>query len=140
MLGGLPIGWPPFFDSRKESQMNHTIVMRAWNSENGRSEETGEQLSTYQLAKSITLENFAALLDDYLNLGAKGFREGKEAGLQLRFTHRTLQRLVVCFAFGLIAGLSEQEFTDPRNETAIQTAIKITQMMEAGELPFGFYI
>jgi hypothetical protein len=119
---------------------NHTIIMRAWDSETGRNVETGEQLSTYQVAKSITVENFAALLDDFLNLGGKGFREGKQVGLQLRTTHRTLQRQVICFAFGLIAGLSEQEFTDPRNETAIQTAKKITQMLEAGELPFGMYI
>jgi hypothetical protein len=119
---------------------NHTIIMRAWDSETGRNVETGERLSTYQVAKSLTVENFASLLDDFLNLGGKGFREGKQVGLQLRTTHRTLQRQVICFAFGLIAGLSEQEFTDPRNETAIQTAKKITQMLEAGELPFGMYI
>jgi hypothetical protein len=51
-----------------------------------------------------------------------GIREGKEIGLMLRFTHHTLQGLAMCFAFGLIAGLSEQEFTDPRNETAIQSS------------------
>ena len=119
---------------------NHTIIMRAWDSQTGRNVETGERLSTYQVAKSLTVENFASLLDDFLNLGGKGFREGKQVGLQLRTTHRTLQRQVICFAFGLIAGLSEQEFTDPRNETAIQTAKKITQMLEAGELPFGLYI
>ena len=73
-------------------------------------------------------------------MGGKDFREGKEIGLQLRFTHRTLQRLVICFAFGLIAGLSEQEYTDPRNETAIQPAKKIAQMLEDGELPLGLYI
>jgi hypothetical protein len=74
-------------------------------------------------------------LDEFLNLGGKDFREGKEIGLQLRFTHRTLQRLVICFAFGLIAGLSEQEYTDPRKETAIQTAKKISKLLEDGELP-----
>ena len=119
---------------------NHTIIMRAWDSQTGRNVETGERFSTYQVAKSLTVENLAALLDDFLNLGGKGFREGKQVGLQLRTTHRTLQRQVICFALGLIAGLSEQEFTDPRNETAIQTAKKITQMLEAGELPFGLYI
>jgi hypothetical protein len=46
----------------------------------------------------------------------------------------------VCFAFGLIAGLSEQEYTDPRNETAIQTAKKVAQMLENDDLPFGLYI
>ena len=117
-----------------------TIHLKVWNSETGLNEETGETLNTYQIAKSLSLENFAALLDDFLNLGGKGFREGKEAGLQLRSTHRTLQRLVICFAFGLIAGLSEQEYTDPRNETAIQTAKKVAQMLAEDELPLGPYI
>ena len=40
----------------------------------------------------------------------------------------------------MIVGLSEQAYTDPRNETAIQTAKKVAQMLEGGELPFGFYI
>ena len=117
-----------------------TIYLRAYDSETGRTEVTGESLSTYQVAKSLTHENFAALLDEFLNSGGKDFREGKEIGLQLRFTHRTLQRLVICFTFGLIAGLSEQEYTDPRNETAIQTAKIISQMVEEGELPLGLYI
>ena len=80
------------------------------------------------------------MLDEYINLGGKDFREGKEIGLQLRSTHRTLQRLAICFAFGIIVGLSEQEYTDPRNETAIQTAKKIVQMLEDGDLPLGLYI
>jgi hypothetical protein len=119
---------------------NDTIKIRAYNSETSRTEETGETFSVDTLAKSLTLKNFASMLDDFLNLGGKGYREGKQIGLQLRFTHRTLQRLVICFAFGMIAGLSEQEYTDPRNETAIQTAKKVVQMMEAGELLFGCYI
>ena len=117
-----------------------TIVLKEWNSESGRNEETGETLSTYTLARSMTAENFTALFDDFLNLGGKDFREGKEIGLQLRFTHRTLQRLAICFAFGIIAGLSEQEYTDARNETAIQTAKKIDKMLDDGELPLGLYI
>jgi hypothetical protein len=115
----------------------NTVKIKAYNSETSRNEETGETIDVYTLAKSLTLENFAAMLDDFLNLCGKGYCEGKEVGLQLRFTHRTLQRLVICFVFGLIAGLSEQEYTDPRNETAIQTAKKVVQLMEAGELPVG---
>ena len=117
-----------------------TIRIKEYNSESGRYEDTDETLSTHILARSMTPENFTALFDDFLNLGGKDFREGKETGLQLRSTHRTLQRLAICFAFGIIAGLSEQEYTDPRNETAIQTAQKIAQMLEADELPLGLYI
>ena len=119
---------------------NDTIKIRAYNSETSHTEETGETIDVYTLAKSLTLENFASMLDDFLNLGGKGYREGRQVGLQLRFTHRTLQRLVICFAFGMIAGLAEQEFTDPRNETAIQTAKKVVQLMESGDLPVGLYI
>ena len=119
---------------------SNTIHLKSWNNETGRNELTGEAIDVYTLARSMSPENFASLLDDYLNLGGKGFREGKEIGLQLRYTHRTLQRLIICFAFGLIAGLSEQEYTDPRNETAIQTARKVVELMQAGELPLGFYI
>ena len=57
-----------------------TIKLKDWNSDCSRLEETGESLSTYQVAKSLTSENFAALLDEYLNLGGKDFREGKEIG------------------------------------------------------------
>jgi len=106
---------------------SHTIRVKAYNPDTSRNEVSGETFDVYNLVKSLTLENFAALVEDYLNLGGKGYREGHEIGLQLRHTHRTLQRLVICFAFGLVAGLSEQEFTDPRNETAIQTAKKVVQ-------------
>jgi hypothetical protein len=118
----------------------NTIRIKLYNSDTSRNEETGQTIDVYTLAKSMTIDNFAAMLDDFLNLGGKGFREGKQIGLDLRFTHRTLQRLVICFAFGIISGLSEQEYTDPRNETAIQTAKKVVQLMESGELPVGLYI
>ena len=117
-----------------------TIQLKEYNSESGRFDDTGETLSTHTLARSMTSENFTALFDDFLNLGGKDFRNGKEVGLQLRFTHRTLQRLAVCFAFGIIVGLSEQDYTDARNETAIQTAQKVAEMLEAGEFPLGLYI
>ena len=119
---------------------NTIILLRAYNSETSRHEETGETLTTYQLARSMTELNFASLLDEYLNLGGKGFREGKQVGLQLRDTHRTLQRLVICFALGIVSGLAEQQYTDPRNETAIQTARRIVELISQGELPFGPYI
>ena len=117
-----------------------TITLKDWNSDCSRIEETGETISVYQVAKSMTIENFAALLDEYLNQGGKGLNEGKEIGLQMRFTHRTLQRLAICFAIGIITGLSEQEYKDARNETAIQTAQKVAEMLEAGEFPLGLYI
>ena len=117
-----------------------SIKLKDFNSDFSLIEETGETISTYQVAKSLTSGNFSILLDEYLNLGGKDFQEGKEIGLQLRSTHRTLQRLAICFAFGIIVGLSEQEYTDARNETVIQTAQKVAEILEAGEFPLGLYI
>ena len=110
------------------------------NPETNREEPSGETISIYTLARSMTPDNFTKLFDQYLNLGSKGFPEGKQIGLNLRFTHRTLQRLAICFALGLVIGLSEQQYSDARNETAIETAKKLARMVENGELPFGSYI
>ena len=117
-----------------------TIQLLQRNPETGREEPGDETISIYALARSMTPGNFTKLFDQYLNLGAKGFSEGKQIGLNLRSTHRTLQRLAICFAIGLIIGLSEQEHSDARNETAIKTAKIVAQMMEEDELPLGLYI
>ena len=117
-----------------------TIQLMQRNPETGREEPGDETISIYALARSMTPENFTKLFDQYLNLGSKGFSEGKQIGLNLRNTHRTLQRLAICFALGLVIGLSEQKYSDARNETAIETAKKLAQMAEAGDLPTGMYI
>jgi len=116
------------------------IYIKDWNPESRMTEPTGEVVSIYAIARSITPLNFAKLLDNYLNLGGKDFRDGKVIGLHLRHSHRTLQRLAVCFALGLIVGLSEQEHVDARNEEAIKSAKKLAQMLKAGTLPTGFFI
>ena len=116
------------------------IQIKEWNSATSSTEVTGESVSTHSIAKSLTPDNFVKLFDEYLNLGGKDFQNGKEVGLKLRSTHRTLQRQAICFAFGLIVGLSEQTYSDPRNEVAIQTAKKVNEMIKNGELPFGLYI
>jgi hypothetical protein len=103
----------------------------------------GEEVATvniWHIARSLNPEQFRELLDDFLNSGGKDFPVGKEIGEQMRFTHRTLQRLVVAFCLGVITGISDQEYTDARNETAIETAKKIKQLMDEGELPLGQYI
>ena len=116
------------------------IHLKDWNLESHMTEPTGEVVSIYAIARSMTPENFGKLFENFLNLGGKGFNEGKLIGLHLRHTHRTLQRLAVCFALGMIVGLSEQEYTDARNEEAISTAKKLAQMLKEGQLPTGFYL
>lgn len=117
-----------------------TIKLLSLNLDTCVMETTGESISTYTIARSMTIGNFVKLFDEWLNFGGKQLAEGKLVGLQLRFTHRTLQRQAVAFALGIIAGLSEQEYTDPRNETAIQTAKKIVQLMQSDQLPLGPYL
>jgi len=119
---------------------NNTIQIKEWNPKTCMREPIGEEISIYKVAKSMTPENFAKLFDDYLNLGGKQFSEGRLIGMHLRHTHRTLQRLAVCFAMGMIVGLSEQEYTDPRNAQAIETAKKLAQMFRDGDLPLGSYL
>ena len=119
---------------------NNTIQIKEWNAETRLREATGEEISIYKVAKSLTMETFAKLLEDFLNLGGKQFQEGQAIGRYLQHTHRTLQRQAICFALGMIVGLSEQDYTDARNETAIATAKMLAQMVKEGKLTLGFYL
>ena len=105
-----------------------------------KTEEEETILHTYSLARSLTLDTFTHLFDAFINAGGKQYREGEYVGNQLRSIHRSLQRCVVAFCLGLIVGISDQQFTDPRNETAIQTAKKIKEMIDTDRLPLGPYI
>ncbi len=97
------------------------------------------EVSMYVLARVIKADDLAELIDSFLN-GFGSEESGYEIGKKLRFTHRTLQRLVILFALDILRGISEQESWDARNEFAIQAAKKVTQMREDGELSIGRYI
>ena len=98
------------------------------------------ETDTRTIARSLDTETMAELLSDYANSGAKGMLEGERVGDALTHTHRTLQRLVVCWIIGILRELGEQEYTDARNETAIETARKIGEMYDDGMLPLGRFI
>lgn len=117
----------------------NTIQLRDLNCDGG-SKMTGETISTHAIARALSIDNFALLLDQFLNLSGKGMVEGREVGLRLRASHRTIQRLTIAFTLGVISGLAEQEFFDERNQAAIQTAQKIVQLMKSDELPLGIYL
>lgn len=121
------------------SKTASTVTLKEYDYDARESKVVGE-VSTYTLCRSITPENFAVILDEYLNLGGKGSREGEEIGKALRSTHRTLQGSMVEFAFGLLKGISQQEYTDARNESAIKAAKKVTELRESGELDYQRYI
>jgi hypothetical protein len=94
------------------------------------------EVSIYQICKALTTEDMAKLLDEYVN---SRYPDGKKIGEKLRFTHRTIQRSIVVFALDIIIGIADQEYTDARNEVAIETAKKIKEMEYRGELQVGLY-
>lgn len=100
----------------------------------------GEEVSVSRVARSLTLQNMADLMDEFLNIGMKDQREGREIGRLLRNTHRTLQGSIYRFCLSVIIGLSEQEYTDARNEVAVRNGKKIAKMVEDGEIEMGYMI
>lgn len=92
------------------------------------------------VAKAMELEDFAEVLQEFLNYGFKEYADGYAVGHRCRRAHRTIQRSIIAFALGIIAGISEQEYTDARNETAIETAKKLHDMVANGDLPVGMLI
>ena len=98
------------------------------------------ETDTRTIANSLDAKAMAELLSDYANSGAKGILDGERVGDALTYTHRTLQRLVVCWVIGILKELGEQKYTDARNETAIETAHKIGEMYDNGTLSLGRFL
>jgi hypothetical protein len=97
-------------------------------------------LNLHSLARSFNASSFAYFLSEFLNQGGKQLRAGITIGEELRTAHRSLQRCAVAFCLGVIVGISDQEYTDPRNETAIRTAKQIKTKLATDELALGPYL
>ncbi|MCK9544854.1 MAG: hypothetical protein M0R03_22805 [Novosphingobium sp.] len=91
-------------------------------------------------AKNMSAEDLALMFETRCNSFNMEFRQGKEVGKALQRAHRTLQATAFRYLIGIIAGLSEQTFTDMRNNTAIQSAKKIAKMVENDEIEIGHMI
>jgi len=127
---------------------NRAVQIKKWLSAKERSEflgedrsyggfePTGESVSTHILANSITTGQFADLLNDFLNLGGKGYREGLELGRYFQSTHRTLQQCFVGYLMGALMGLAEMDskWTDARNEDSHAMLQKLKKLVDDGEL------
>lgn len=89
-------------------------------------------VSLYLVAKSLSIKHVAYLLDNWVNLGGKGWREGLELGKLFQTTHRTLQGSLVNLCLGILCGLAETDlrWTDPRNEQAIKLAKQVKQVVD----------
>jgi len=121
------------------SDPKYTIQLKAYDYDKQEMVSHGE-VSVYSVSKSMTFDNFCYLFSEYMNMGGKDFRDGEKVGEAFRNEHRTLQGLAVRFCLGIIVGLSKQEYTDPRNETAVNACKKIAQMIKDGELDAGYMI
>jgi hypothetical protein len=98
-------------------------------------------VSTHAIGRVIQPEQFAYIIDTKLNsMASDPMHEGIKVGACLRRTHRTLQRAVVGFALGILYGISQQEYTDDRNRTAIETAKKVAAQIDDDELLIGQFI
>lgn len=105
------------------------------------SEDTPQQtVHIGEVARSLTIEQFDFLLNEFLNVGMKGTYAGRELGKLTTRWHRSLQRSFVAFFLAAITEFAEQEYSDARNETALATAKKIAQMYKDGELPIGPFL
>lgn len=83
---------------------------------------------------------FSKMLVSHCNGFSAEYRDGVRVGQLMRSAHRTLQATAFRYMLGIIAGLSEQEYTDARNEVAVASAKKIAKMVQDGELPIGYMI
>lgn len=112
------------------------MKLRKYDYDKGEYVETGE-VSLHAVAKSMDPEQFAELLETYTNNMSSGYKRGLETGRKLTRAHRTIQRSIVTELVGVIAGMTDQEYTDPRNEQAIALAKAIKALYEEqGAGPF----
>src|SRR5512137_945643 len=100
-----------------------TIQLKRWNYDTKQNDEIGE-VSVYDIVRSMTKENVVYLLSEWLNVGMKDQHNGMEIGKAFEQEHRTIQASLYRWCLGIIIGLSKQEYTDGRNETAVRNAKK----------------
>jgi hypothetical protein len=117
---------------------NDRILLRHYDWKEGVWVSDGE-VSAYAVAKSITPQNMAYLLDTYVNQMLND-GSGIEVGRALQHSHRTLQRSAIVFCANLIMALGEQDlqWTDLRNHDAIVFAKKVTELVET--IGYGGYV
>jgi len=114
----------------------HTVDLMRHDFVTGETVKDGE-VSLYALAKCITQEQMAYLLDSWANNFSATYGKGKEIGAILTSSHRTLQRSIITVLVGIISGLSEQDYTDIRNAAAIALAKQIKALYDQdGTGPF----
>ena len=97
-------------------------------------------ISVHVVAKSITNDNMAQLLDNHLNSFNDQYRNGQSVGKKLHGTHPSCQGNVGRWALGVLVGLGEEHYTDARNEKIVALGKELKRMIEKGELDMGYMI
>jgi hypothetical protein len=98
------------------------------------------EISTRSVAKAFSDEQFAEMLGDYMNCLCNEYKRGLEIGELLQHQHRTLQGSVCRLFLGILVGMGDTEYFDRRNERAVAVGKKLKEMIESGELNFGYLI
>ena len=72
------------------------------------------------------------------SMGFNPHKAGYHVGKTITTQHRTLQGTIVNWLFGIIKAIGEQEYTDARNEVAVNACKRVTAMLEeeGGYQPF----
>jgi len=117
----------------------HTVKLKNYNYDKHETEDVGE-VSIYTLSRSMDVYEMGALLEGWINCDFREYREGLAIGKLAHSMHRTLQASLFRFCIGVITGISQQEYTDARNEIAVETSKKIAKMFEDGDLKLGYMI
>lgn len=98
------------------------------------------EIPTRSVAKAFTEEQFAEMLGDYMNGFCNEYNRGQAIGKQLQTQHRTLQGSVCRLLLGMLVGIGDTEYFDLRNERAVAVGKKLKEMIENGELNYGYMI
>lgn len=115
------------------------IVLKKYDYSKNEFEEIGK-VGVSTLARSIDTEDFSSLMQEFLNVGMKDYREGERVGTLCQRAHRTIQGSIVRFCLGVLVALGKQEYTDARNETPVALCKQVTKMLEDGSLNMGYMI
>ena len=92
------------------------------------------------VAKAFSNEQFAEMLGDYMNCYCNEYQKGQEIGKLLQSQHRTLQGSIARLLLGMLVGIGDTQYSDARNEKAVALGKQLKEMIEKGELNFGYMI
>jgi hypothetical protein len=102
--------------------------------------ETPVEVPVYMIAKHMTEEQLADFLDEFENKYSNEYAQGQRIGKHIQRIHRTCQGSIIRLLLGILAGVGDTEYFDERNEMGVSACKKIKQMIDDGELKYGYMI